>query len=120
MTVAQASWGIAVGVLIVMILTISETTVTDVLGIRTFGEESRTQFALHGPWQATALALPLIILNLFLGWALYHLVESRGAATVEGFGRPALQFDLRRASFPLSGLCLVLLTAFFLSPLRRS
>jgi len=119
-TLAQASWGIAAAILIVTILTISETTVTDVLGIRTFGEESRTQFALHGePHQATALALPLIILNLFLGWVLYHLVKSRGAATVEGFGRPALQFNLRRARFPLSGLCLLLLTAFFLSPSLR-
>jgi ABC-type Fe3+ transport system permease subunit len=121
-TLEQASWGVAIAALIVMILTISETTVTDVLGIHTFGEESRTQLVLHPrePSVATALAFPLIVVNLLCGYALYRVVQGRASATVEGFGTPPLQFRIPVARFAFSGLCFVLLTAFFLSPWRRS
>lgn len=115
-TLPQASWGIIIAILIVTILTVSETTVTDVLDIRTFGEETRTQFALSSkPWQAAATALPLITINFIIGFLLFLLVKSRGEATVEGIGRPALVFNPGKLRFPLAGVVLIFITAFFLS-----
>ena len=116
-TIPQALWGILLAALIVLILGISETTVTDVLTIRTFGEEVRTQFALSfKPWTAAATALPLLAINFVLGLMVLRWIRTRGEATLEGFGGEPLKFHPGKLRIPLTCAVLLLVTAFFLSP----
>ena len=114
--IPQALWGILLAGAVVLILGISETTVTDVLTIPTFGEEVRTQFALSfKPWTAAATSLPLLAFGFILGLVVLGWIRARGEATLEGFGREPLRFHPGRLRVPMAGAVLILVTAFFLS-----
>lgn len=88
-TLPQASWGVAMLGMLVILLVGTDITITDTLAVRTFAEEVYTQYLLDRSRRGPALtALPLLVLlgALLVGvQARYRLVGEHSAT---GLSRP--------------------------------
>lgn len=113
----RGAWGLAVAGIVVMVLSFTDITISDILLVRTFPEESFTQFQLQGePWAAAALALPVIVLLAGLGLVGWRLVQRHGLGADGEAQRPPEVFKLGHWRWPLAGLAGVLALLFFAVP----
>ena len=118
-TVPQAAWGAAAAAGMVAVLAFGDISVTDLLLVRTFAEETYTQFQHRGePWPAAALAVPVLALTALLAAGV--AAAWRGHAVA---GLAALRFRRPRrlamgwARWPLAAVALAVVAAAFLLPL---
>ena len=113
----RSAWAIAVSAIVVGLLSLWEVTITDILMIRTFAEESLTQFQLGaGPWQAAAISLPVIPFLLLLAVILHRLLSRyQGNSAITALTRPLLH-DPRGYKIPLCLLLTAITTVFFIVP----
>lgn len=87
-----AMLALAAGVAVVLVLSVWDITVTDILVIRTFGEEVYTQFQLGaGAPRASALALPLLAVTMPAGLFAWRMAKREGGPSFWGrAARPRL------------------------------
>ncbi len=80
--IPHGGWGIVMAALVVTVLSLWDITVTDVLMVRSFAEEVFTQFQLGaGPWTASAVALPVMVVSASLLMLAYRVMGRYGDAT---------------------------------------
>ena len=122
-TLRQAAWGIFCAALVVVILTISDITVTDILLVRTFTEQVFAEFQLNrtaGP--AAAVALPLLAGAVVLGLVVLHLLRDIGETQQQVAEINPIRFPLGRWKLPAVAAVaavLLLVVAPFASLLRQ-
>ena len=106
MHAAMSVWGLSLAGLCVAILSLWDITVTDILSIRTFGEEVFTQFLLGaGPSRAIALALPALLLSGIACGAVICLCRRVWAQPVQTSLQGVRVLALGPWRWPLSCLC---------------
>jgi iron(III) transport system permease protein len=116
-TIKQAAWGIAIAGLSVLTLTVADITVTDILVIRSYAEETFSQFKLgSGPKRAAAVSLPLILVTAGLLFALWNLTARFAKRTVSAADRPPRMFPLGGARIPAAVAAALVCLAFFATP----
>lgn len=80
-----AMLALAAGIAVIMVLSVWDITVTDILVIRTFGEEVYTQFQLGaGAPRASALALPMLAVTLPAGLFAWRMARREGGPSFWG------------------------------------
>ncbi len=126
----QAAWGIGAAAMLVLVLSLSDITIASTLRLRTFAEETYTQFQLPDiqpgtgeaaarvkPWRAAAVALPVIALLGGLLWLFRRRWREFGQATRSGSERHPRKAPLGSWRWPLGILCILSCAAVLLVPL---
>lgn len=108
-TLPQASWAVAAGAFATMLFCLWEITITDILTVRTFGEEVYTQFQLGaGPARAAAMALPVVVLLGLMAIGVGRRLYRFAGVQVSGVMSPANVVKLRGMRWPVfAGMCVV-------------
>ncbi len=118
-TLPQAGWGVVAAILAVVILTISDITITDIVLVRTFTEEVFAEFQLnrtHGP--AAAVAIPILVAATLLGITLAWLLRNTGLSLEQTDVTRSLTYKLRRWKLPcilFALVTLIVITAPFVA-----
>jgi iron(III) transport system permease protein len=116
-TLKQAAWGIVIAGLSVLTLTVADITVTDILVIRSYAEETFSQFKLgSGPRRAAAVSLPLIIITTVLLLVLWQLTSRLAARTVSAADRVPRVFPLGGVRVAAAVAAALVCLAFFATP----
>lgn len=90
------------GLAVVLVMSVWDITVTDILIIRTFGEEVYTQFQLGaGAPRASALALPMLAVTLPAGLFAWHLAKQQVGPSFWGRAARARVFRLGALRGPM-------------------
>lgn len=111
-TIPHSAWAIACVGLAVIVLSMSLITVTDILMVRTFAEETLTQFQLsEKPWRAAATSLPAIAIVTALIGATALVLKHRDAWTLCSDGARPMVFPLGAARTPAALAVLLFATA---------
>lgn len=114
----QGSWAMAMAAIIVAVLSISDITVTDILAVRTFAEESFTQFQLGaGPWRAAAISFPVMAILLLLAVLAWRSFRRYGESSILGMGQAPAVFMLGKIRYVLTSVIMLVVAAFFLLPI---
>ena len=114
----QSIWGIAMAAGVVTALCFWDITITDILMVRTFAEEVLTQFQLGaGPPQATAVALPAIVVAAALWAVTLRGLRRYGEAPATGVAERPPLIRLGRWRLAVALLAAATLVLFFVVPL---
>lgn len=110
-TVPHAAWGYVAAATLVLLLTATDFTLTDLLGVRTFAEEVYTQFMLDrrhaGPVLTAVPVLAALGIALFVVQRQFRLL---GEQATEHAGAAPRIFALGRRRAPLGFACCLVVT----------
>ena len=116
-TLPLAGWALAAAGLLVVGLSLWEITITDILMVRTFGEEIFSQFQLTGsPGAALVSAFPAMLASMVLVWGISRLLRERGTSLLS-VPRPPARFCLGQARLPFVGVVILMWIALLGIPL---
>ncbi len=116
-TARASAPGIAAALLFVALLVATDYSISDLLLVRTFAEESYTQFALHGrPQEPFLVGLPQVVVLGALLWMSRRIFLRADGDAPAPASRPPSRLDLGRAAVPASIVALAAIAALVVVP----